>query len=342
MSIAPKLFRIFVPIALMASVAYTAVKAPDGDERPLTSTDYLFHSTSGDGFTENWSYQFVFTNGMKAWVNFSRANIPTKGLKTGVDLTFHNFHGKKKAVAREYPKERFKQDAANQTLSIKSGKSLFHMKGLPKKGHEVLFSTDKGKGYFLDMKFINAIPGKVPGNGTWKLNGKEKATYQQFIHIPYGQVEGRIAYGKDTISVKGYAYMDHIVSTKMSTETTNDAAIFSSPSASIAGRLGTATKDFGRGHFGYAIEFKDGKSHVLRPAKVSIQKKTLTTEWDNLETYTFTSSSHKLCYSPLDNIDGNFARWAAKKILGGKVVLCGGQATSEKGPIDYLRFVVED
>lgn len=328
-------------LSILMVGTHAKVTTPEGPERPVNSEDFYFHPSSSKQYNENWSYQFVFDNGTHAFVNFNRAVIPTKGIKTGVDITFKNFNGKKAQVGREYPKERFVEDRANSTLSINSGKSSFYMKGLPKKGHQVHFETDKNGGYLLDMTFLSAVPGKVPGNGHWRLKGDEKADYFHFIHTPYAQVEGVIALGKDTLKVKGYAYMDHIMSTRMATETTHAAYMFSSPQAKIAGRIAEATKDYGRGNFGYAMIYRNDGFHVIQPTTLDITKKLVKSTWDSLDDFDFKATKGLGCYSPLDNINGSLARWAAKKMLGGKIILCPGIGSSEVGPVNFLKFHVD-
>lgn len=343
MSLPSRLLKICLLISTVSTVtAFAKVTGPSGDVRSVNANDFFFHGTNSKQYNENWSYQFVFDNGTKAFVNFNRAKIPTKGLKTGVDLTFKNLAGRDAQVGREYPAERFVEDKANKTLSITSGQSKFFMKGLPKKGHQVHFETDKDGGFYLDVEFKTAVIGKVPGNAKWRLDGDDDADYYHWIHTPYATVEGTIGTGSQRIKVKGYAYMDHVMSSRMATETTNKAYLFSSPGGHIAGRIGQGSKDYGRGVFGYAMIYRNESFHVIQPTMVDIEDKLVRSAWDNLDEFSFQSSGHKGCYSPLDNIEGSMARWAAKKILGGKIILCPGVAKSSMGSINYLKFHVDD
>lgn len=332
----------FLLIGLMGiQLAFSKVIPPSGAERSVSSNDFHFHSSSGKNFNENWFYQFVFDNGTRAYVNFNRAKIPTKGLKTGVDITVKNFNGKNKQVGRQYPKERFMEDRTAHNLSIKSGKSLFYMNGLPQKGHQVHFETDKDGGYYLDITFQSAVPGLVVGDGTWKFDGSDDAKYTHFIHTPYAKVTGKIALGKDTLVVSGYAYMDHIVSSAMATETISKSYLMSSAGAHVAGRVGLVTKDYGRGHFGNMMVFRNNAFHLLTTEDLRIVKRNAEITASNWEEFKFKHIKSHGCYSPLDNIEGAMSRLAAKAMLGGKIIACPGLAKSHLGTVDYLKFHVD-
>ena len=172
------------------------VAAPQGTVRNLTVNDFMPHPNVGKDFNETWSYQFVFDNGTRAFVNYALLQVPASGQKVTCDITFWNFKGKTYTVGRQYPPERLKADKNSGTIDIKGE---YKMENKPGKGHRVYFTADKGGKFLLDVTFESAEPGKVIGNGVWNV-GKEKMG--QYVHIPYGRVTGRIGYNDDTISVK--------------------------------------------------------------------------------------------------------------------------------------------
>ena len=201
-----------IAVSLVASAWASDVTAPAGSARNLTASDFMPHSSNAKDFNENWSYQFVFDNGTRAFINYSTLNVPGSGRKIGCDMTLWNFKGKTHTVDRQYPPERLKALKEKSTIDIKGE---YIMENKPGKGHRVLFTADKEGKFFLDLTFESAEQGKVLGDGVWKV-GSEK--FAQYIHIPYGRVSGRIGYNEDTISVKGYAYMDQTWQTVQPTE----------------------------------------------------------------------------------------------------------------------------
>ena len=190
------IFSVLLAFAV-ATVYAVDVSAPSGATRNLTANDFLPHQNSAKEFNETWSYQFVFDNGTRAFVNYSTLYVPASGKKVGCDLTFWNFKSKTHAVGRQYPPERLKVLKEKTSIDIKGE---YAMEGKPGKGHRVYFTADKEGKFFLDLTFESAEQGKVNGDGIWKV-GNDK--FAQYIHIPYGRVSGRIGYNEDTIAVKG-------------------------------------------------------------------------------------------------------------------------------------------
>ena len=194
---------IFALLAFTATANAADVVAPSGADRALTVNDFMPHKALTKEFNEIWSYQFVFDNGTRAFVNYSLLHVPGLGRKIGCDLSFWNFKGKTYSVGRQYPPERLVANKEKATITIKTDEYLLENK--PGQGHHVLYSADKGGKFLLDVTFESAVPGMVPGDGIWTY-GDQK--FAQYIHIPYGRVTGKIAYNEDTVTVKGYAYMD--------------------------------------------------------------------------------------------------------------------------------------
>ena len=117
-------------LALFASAADVA--APQGAVRNLTVNDFMPHPNVGKDFNETWSYQFVFDNGTRAFVNYALLQVPASGQKVTCDITFWNFKGKTYTVGRQYPPERLKADKNSGTIDIKGE---YKMEKKPGKGH---------------------------------------------------------------------------------------------------------------------------------------------------------------------------------------------------------------
>ena len=214
----------------------------------------------------------------------------------------------------------------------------------------MLYSADKGGKFLLDVTFESAVQGMVPGNGTWTF-GKEK--FAQYIHIPYGRVTGKIAYNEDTLTVKGYAYMDQTWQTAQATELASRTINFSTSDKSpmYAGRI-TLTTD---GQImGYALYNGPQGMKVAIPTKVKeggseyngkkFPKTTLSFEWKNgVPAMVFPVNKVLQKASLLDKIDGWFAKKAMKIAAGGEVLFYRGRSQNGLGKnIDWAITGVKD
>ena len=340
-------FTICALLAFSATTHAADVAAPTGADRALTVTDFMPHKAITKEFNETWSYQFVFDNGTRAFVNYSVLHVPGSGRKIGCDLSFWNFKGKSYAVGRQYPPERLVANKEKATIDIKGE---YMLQNKPGKGHRVLYSADKGGKFLLDVTFESAVAGMVPGNGVWTF-GKEK--FAQYIHIPYGRVTGKIAYNEDTLTVKGYAYMDQTWQTAQATEIAARTINFSTNDKSPmhAGRI-TLTTD---GQImGYALYNGPQGMKVAIPTKVKeggadyngkkFPKTTLAFEWKNgVPAMVFPVNKVLQKASLLDKIDGWFAKKAMKIAAGGEVLFYRGRSQNGLGKnIDWAITGVKD
>ena len=339
-------------IAVMVAFATQSVwavdiTAPAGATRNLTVNDFMPHPSNDKDFNETWSYQFVFDNGTRAFVNYSTLYIPGSGKKIGCDLSFWNFKGKSYAVGRQYPPERLNAMKDNATIDIKGE---YAMEGKPGKGHRVYFTADKGGLFFLDLTFESAEQGKVIGDGVWKI-GDEK--FAQYIHIPYGRVSGKIAYNEDTLNVKGYAYMDQTWQTAVATDLTVRSLNFSTNAKNpmFAGRI-SLSKD-GKA-FGYALYNSGDGIKATVPAGIKegedvyngkkFPKNNLSITWkDGAPELSFPVSKTYQKASLLDKVDGWLAKKAMKIAAGGEILFCRGRSDGSHGKkIDWAVTGVKD
>ena len=65
-----------------------------------------------------WSWQFLFDNGTQASLNFTWARLGFKDPVCGADLSLAGFRGRSYSVGREYPEDRFQQQAAPFQIQI--------------------------------------------------------------------------------------------------------------------------------------------------------------------------------------------------------------------------------
>ena len=330
-------YKIFIAcLATFVAVAWAGdITAPAGGARNLTADDFMPHHSNAKEFNETWSYQFVFDNGTRAFVNYSTLYIPGSGKKIGCDMSFWNFKGKSYAVGRQYPPERLKAIKEKTTIDIKGE---YAMENKPGKGHRVYFTADKNGKFFLDLTFDSAEQGKVLGDGIWKV-GSEK--FAQYIHIPYGRVTGRIGYNDDTISVKGYAYMDQTWQTVQATDIAVRSLNFSTNTRSplYAGRISIAEKG---GLFGYALYNSGEGSKIVVPESIKdgedeycgkkFPKNEISIEWkDKSPALKFPVNKTYQKASLLDKVDGWFAKKAMKIAAGGEILFYRGRSDASHG-----------
>ena len=343
------MIALFVAFLFFASFAFAGdVVAPQGSVRNVSVDDFMPHQNSAKEFNETWSYQFVFDNGTRAFVNYSTLYIPASGKKIGCDMSLWNFKGKTHTVGRQYPPERLKADKASATIDIKGEYKMEHKPGT---GHRVYFTADKGGKFLLDVTFESAETGKVTGNGIWKI-GKE--SFGQYVHIPYGRVSGKIAYNEDTIAVKGYAYMDQTWQTVQATELAVRSINFSTNARSplFAGRISLTEKGE---TFGYALH-KDESGMTVATAKAikdgdnnyngkKFAKSDLSFEWNNesIPAFKFNVAKTLEKASLLDKVDGWIAKKAFKIAAGGEVLFYRGRSEGSHGKkIDWCITGVKD
>jgi len=332
MRLSPKIFIFSFFAGFLNCVVAETVSQPTGTDRGVVQTDFFKHAAISDDFNEMWSYQFVFDNGTRAYVNYATLHIPGSGEKVGCDISFTNFKGKNQSVGRQYPPERLKEDKSKIRISVKEE---YAMEGMPGKGHRVLFSANKNGKFLLDVTFESAQAGKVPGNGIWKI-GEEK--HAEYILIPYGRVKGKIAFNSDTIEVSGYGYMEHTWQTTDATKLAERAFNFSSPSTkAFAGRLAVTSSG---NPFGYVIH--NGKT--LLPQTISengriysgkeFPKGPLKILWANSsDALTIDMSHPKEKFSLLNNFDGWIVKKAAKLMMGGEIFFWRGRSKNPEGLI---------
>lgn len=333
--------RILVLVLIALAGAGAAVQVPQGATRATTANDFFRHPQSAKKYNELWGYQFVFDNGTKAFVNYSWMYLPQQGNKVGCDLSFWNFKGKSHSVGRQYPTERFKEDRASSTISIKDE---YAMQNLPGKGHRVYFTADKGGRFLVDVEFIQATPGLVPGNGEFQVDGHR---YGLYVHIPYGRVKGKIAYNNDTIEVQGYGYMDHAWQTDQATELAARYMAFSTASSKkfMAGRIGLTSSGE---PFGYSIYRENGQSQITFAKEVMDGEsaynpkkgfpKNVFIHWTQPEVpvLSFDASKRQQKFSILSNFDGWLAQKAARFMMGGELLFIRGRSSSSLGhPVDW-------
>lgn len=326
---------IIAMVALVGTVNADEVTPPRNSSRNLVVEDFMPHNPTTKEYNETWSYQFVFDNGTRAFVNYSILHVPGSGRKIGCDLGFWNFNGKTYTVGRQYPPERLVANKEKANIDIKGE---YAMENKPGKGHRVFFSADKGGKFLLDVTFESAVQGIVPTGGVWNV-GSEK--FAQYIHIPYGRVTGKIAHDNDTLTVKGYAYMDQTWQTVAATDLAIRSINFSTNSREnmFAGRISITEKG---NYMGYAIYNSPEGLKIAMPSQIkdgdnkysgkNFPKSSLTIDFkDNLPSLTFAANKPFQKASLLDKVDGWFAKKAMKIAAGGEILFYRGRSEGSNG-----------
>jgi len=299
------------------------------------ANDFFRHPQGGaKNYSESWDYIFVLDNGAKVYVSYTWMNVPGSGQKIGTQLSVWNLNGKSASVGRQYPTERFKEEKGKNTINIKDE---YLMENLPGKGHRVLFTADKNGKFFLDLKFTSADPTQIPSESTFNVSGQK---YGLYVHIPYGRVEGRIGLNNDTISVKGYGYMDHSWLTDAATNMVARSLLFTGSNKDrIAGRINMSPKGE---IFGYAIS--KGKlvlpMQILEGAEAYNPKKfpkDLTIIWkdEEIAALKFEIKAQEK-FSILANADGFVERQLIKSSMGEIFYLRGRAQTDPWGRVDWV------
>lgn len=315
-------------------LGFLALPATAGQGEQITATDFLPHKATTEKSNETWSYQFVFDNGTKAFMNIAELYVPGSGRKLGCDLSVWNFKGKSYSVGRQYPPERLKTGSSPAQISIKGE---YVLTGLPSKGHRVFFTASKGGDFLLDLTFDSAVKGlKLPG-GAAKIGSE---SYTQFLHIPYGRVSGKLAINGDTVQVKGRAMMDHSIQTAQATDLARRVITFfqNSQSEAFAARLGISKSGE---LFGYAVKLEGGKPQLVTATEITddgakytgekFPKGTLEIKWSDGSSTSFSVAKVQEKFSMLNNFDGWLAKKAAKVMMGGEPFFYRGRSKTAEG-----------
>ena len=256
--------RSFTLFALALAGISLAQTPPVGLLRPDGPSDFAPHAALGKTFNELWTYQFWLNGGIQVQLNLSRANFGSfKDPVCGADLAVTNFHGHNAFVAREYPMKRFSWTPAPARLEIHP---KIYVEGLPPRAHKVFFSTVKDeKAYFLELTFENMTPGVVWGDGVFSLPDDQKMGL--YIHVPKARVTGRLALNGDTITVKGFGWMDHTWQTQFATKLIDISYRY----AAVSGRAeGGYFFQRENNVFGYGIREDKGRMTLLNPIGISV------------------------------------------------------------------------
>ena len=320
---------LFIFYCLLISAPLFSLQA-----KTIQEKDFYPHKITTKTFNETWSYQFVFDNGTKAFVNITTLHLPTQGRKIGCDISFFNFKGKNYSVGRQYPEERLKAQKDRKRITVKDE---YFLENLPGKGHRVYFSAHKNGDFLLDLTFETAKKSVKPDNEIIKL---EDETYSQILHIPYGRVSGVIAYNKDTIQVRGYGVFDQSYQSSQATDLAKRVISFSKNSSQnpFFAKIGIAHS--GK-PFGYGI-FLEGETPRIRfIKKIEVDSKEYSGKnfpkgqmnfiFDDGFSVSFSVAKTQQKFSLLDNFDGWFAQKGAKILMGGEPLFYRGHTKDKDG-----------
>ena len=120
MAFLKNIFSILTVSGMTLCAFASDVQAPSTNIRNVDKSDFFAKNLKSAKNTEAWTYQFVFDNGTRAYVNYATIVIPASGKKIGCDISFFNLKGKKSNIGRQYPLERIKEYKDQNKISIKA------------------------------------------------------------------------------------------------------------------------------------------------------------------------------------------------------------------------------
>ncbi len=317
-----------IPILAFLATAALAWQNPSGGLRATNTSDMLLNKRGTRYYNEAWSYQFLFTNGMQATLNFTYAKLGFKDPVCGADLSLANFHGHNYTVGREYPEDHFHQSANPFRIQVHED---IWMAGMPPAAHHVRFTAHKNEGFFLDLEFSGMKHGAVWGDGRFSSGDGDLSSA---LTIPTANVTGRIAVGRDTITVHGVAMMEHQRQSHLASDLVSSSLHTFVPGANPF--YGNWTKEKNGGWNGFAIEWINGQPVLLPGASAGIDGQTppVTAQIvsGNGSRVTFVRKSLAQSSSILDGMEG-FTRWVVKKFVGNVHMYRGRAAVNGRSGI---------
>jgi hypothetical protein len=172
------------------------------------ATDIWANTLTGNQFTESWTYQFYFDNGVSLYAIFTVSNLGAlKASVSGVQVSLYNFNGKEYQINREYPLKHLIQDSTDYRFNINPRQDNIWFAGKLPAEHQLYINTDKdGNRFKIHLAFSNIQEG-------FKLDQKHLVGSESegglYVHIPYAEVSGYVGINEDSLKVTGKAYMDH-------------------------------------------------------------------------------------------------------------------------------------
>lgn len=324
-----------------------SVTVPSGELRAAVVADLKPHPSSSKTYNEFWTYQIYLDNDIQACLNYSRVNPGPKAPVCGADLTLIGFKGKNYKVAREYDKKNFAFVDSTQQLRVHE--NIWFQGKLPRE-HRIHFATQKkGVAYYLDLEFSDIAPGKVWGDGLFKLGGE---TVGMYVHIPQAKVAGRLAINGDTLQVTGRAYMDHTFQTDMGPKLVEAGFRYVGKAASPAevGNFLQPREKYGTTPIGYGLSVLQGAVTLRKPSaiKVLANEKSLGLKVPTRLEIDFLDGSRAELQRGQDRFHQSFLEefnWlektAVKAFLGGEVKTFKGMGTLAGQPAAYDFFIVD-
>lgn len=325
-----------------------SVRFPAGELRPSTVADLKPHPSGSKTYNEFWTYHFFLDGNIQAYVNFSRVNLGSfKSPVCGADLTLIGFKGRNHTVAREYEKKNFIFLETHHQLQVHE--NIWFSGRLPE-SHRVFFSTrKKNVSYLLDLEFSEIVPGKVWGDGMFRLGSE---TIGIFMHIPQAKVTGKVAINGDTLQVSGRAYMDHTFQSTLAPELVDGGFRYISQNgAAEVGYFLDPDNRFGSAPIGYGLRRQGGETALLRPASLTVQASSrsmgikvptrleIAFQDGSKVTLDRTADRHQQSY--LHEFSG-ITKMAIKKFMGGEILTFKGLGTiNASTPMAYNYFLVD-
>jgi len=288
--------------------------------RETTVQDLLLVKRKPRWYNEVWSWQFLFDNGTQATLNFTWARLGFKDPVCGADLAFAGFNGRNYSVGREYPEDRFEQQA--NPFRIKIHQDIW-AQGLPPASHHVRFATTKNEGFFLDLDFSQMVPGVTWGDGGWSV-GEGQLVLS--LPVPSARVKGRIAVGTDTMAVEGWAVMEHVRQTELLADilTRSFRAFEAGDHPAYLNVFREKEGDW----TGFGVDWSGGSPRLLRPGRLVVQEggdfpptfvQVVPPEGAALG---FRRTSIAQSGSLLDGMEG-VTRWVVKQLVGNVILQRG-------------------
>jgi len=321
---------------LVATLAASALAwtPPSGGLRPVNASDLLLSKRGTRYYNEAWSYQFQFDNGLQATLNLTYAKLGFKDPVCGADLSLAGFKGRNYTVGREYPENRFQQTASPLRVSVHEN---IWMTGMPPAAHHLHFAAAKNEGFFVDLAFTDIKPGVVWGDGRFKAGDGD---FSLALPIPMAHVQGRIAVGKDTITVKGVAMMEHIRQSHLVSDLLTGSMRYFQPGPNPV--YATWFKEKKGGWGGYAVSWASGQPVLISGSAVTdgqVPPVTASVQ-GTAGRVAFERKSLAQASSILDGMEG-VTRTVVKMFIG-NVRMYRGKATGNGQPGIYQYLQVSD
>lgn len=326
------------------------IKEPDGEIRDVSDIDFKPRDLPSKYYSELWTYHFILNQDIHIVYTISLSDLG--GFKErvgGAKLLVYWKNGRTYTINKEYPYEDFYYDEDINELGLNRSRPYW-MRGSLDSTIDVSFKTGKdGINYDLRVQLSNIVKGKRRGDGEYRINGNQLGLS---LLVAHSDVKGTAAIDGDTLSVEGFAYMDHQYQTFNSTKFISKGFRFKKGDHQngMVGHLEFLKKNSSTPVLGYLLTIENGASTYQEISEINWEGNieiggksvgnTYALDTNSGKSLSFSLDQVLMKYSMLSEL-GKFARALVRNLFGAEVMEFIATGQNSANPVVFNGFVIK-